>query len=254
MTATSTARVDGRSGLQADKPGTASPVTFITGTTSGIGAALVAHYLERGHRVVGLARREAVVQHERYRHLQADVTDEVALRAAFAEVRRGYGRLDHLINNAGTASMNHAMLTTARSVERLLKVNVQGTFLAAREAAKVMQRQHFGRIVNFTTVAVPLALDGEAAYVASKAAVEGLTRVLAREFAPFGVTVNAVGPTPVKTALIAGVPDAAIAALVGRQAITRLGTMADVANVVDFFLSPESGFVTGQVVYLGGVS
>ncbi|NNL30780.1 MAG: SDR family oxidoreductase, partial [Gemmatimonadetes bacterium] len=111
-----------------------------------------------------------------------------------------------------------------------------------------------GRIVNFSTVAVPLALEGEAAYAASKAAVESLTRVLAKELGSMGITVNAVGPTPIDTDLVRGVPEEKIQALVARQAIGRLGRYEDVTNVVDFYLRPESSFVTGQVVYLGGVS
>jgi 3-oxoacyl-[acyl-carrier protein] reductase len=118
-----------------------------------------------------------------------------------------------------------------------------------------MQRKKIGgRIVNFSTVAVPFALEGEAAYVASKAGVVGLTQVLARELGPYGITVNAVGPTPIETDLIRAVPQDKIQSLLRRQAISRLGTFGDVANVVDFFLRPESEFVSGQTVYLGGVA
>jgi 3-oxoacyl-[acyl-carrier protein] reductase len=97
-------------------------------------------------------------------------------------------------------------------------------------------------------------LEGELAYAASKAAVESMTQVLSRELGSAGITVNAVGPTPVRTDLIAGVSESAIDALLERQAIRRLGEMRDVINVVDFFLDPKSDFVTGQVVYLGGVN
>ena len=174
------------------------------------------------------------------------------MKEALADMRRSFGRLDVLINNAGVAAMNHALLTPMDTVERVLGTNVAGTFLLCREAAKLMQRRKFGRIVNFATVATPFKLEGEAIYAASKAAVVTLTHVLARELADYGITVNAVGPTPIETDLIRNVPSEKIDRLIARQAIRRLGEFRDVANVIDFFLRPESDFVTGQVIYLGG--
>ncbi|MCY1448258.1 3-oxoacyl-[acyl-carrier-protein] reductase FabG [compost metagenome] len=138
-------------------------------------------------------------------------------------------------------------------MEQILDTNVVGSFLFAREAAKLMSTRKYGRIVNFTTVATPLKLEGEAIYAASKAAVKSLTEVMARELAAFGITVNAVGPTPIETDLIRSVPQDKMQRLLARQAIARFGEMADVANVVDFFISEHSGFVTGQNIYLGGV-
>jgi len=203
--------------------------------------------------VVGCGRTPADWSAEGYRHFQVDVREEGEVLALFKEIRALHGRLDHLVNNAGIASMNHALTTPMKTVRDILDVNVASTFLFAREAAKLMMRRRFGRIVNLTSVAVPLHLEGEAAYAASKGAVETLTKVLARELAPFGITVNAVGPGPVDTALIRGVPKDRLDELLGRLAIPRMGEPEDVGNVVDFFLSPASHMVTGQVLYLGGI-
>lgn len=229
------------------------PITLITGTRKGIGKFLADRYVAQGHQVIGCSRGEIDWTLEGYVHYIADVSDEKAVRAIFADLRQKYGRLDHLINNAGMASMNHSLLTPISTVHKLLDTNVVGTFLFCREAAKLMKKNQYGRIVNFSTIAVPLKLPGEAIYVASKAAVLSLTEVLAREFAEFGITVNAIGPVPIETDLIRSVPKEKIDQLLSRQAIHRLGTCADVANVIDFYLQKESGFITGQNLFLGGI-
>jgi 3-oxoacyl-[acyl-carrier protein] reductase len=230
-----------------------TPVLLITGASRGVGRFLAEHYLARGFHVVGCSRGPSDLAHARYAHHCLDVADEAAALGVFSGIRKTWGRLDVLINNAGIAAMNHALLTPVAAVESVLRTNVAGTFLFCREAAKLMQRHKSGRIVNFTTVAVPLKLEGEAAYAASKAAVITLTEILAREFAPYGITVNAVGPTPVRTDLIRHVPEEKLRALVARQAIPRFGEFRDIANVVDFYISPASDFVTGQTLFLGGV-
>lgn len=228
------------------------PVTVVTGARKGIGRHLAQHYVARGHRVIGCSRQEADFSLDGYEHMLVDVSDESAIGEMFSTIRKKYDTLDNLINNAGIASMNHCMLTPLDTAQRIVQTNLIGTFLLSREAAKLMRRSG-GRIVNFTTVARPLKLDGEAIYAASKAAVESLTQIMARELANYGITVNAVGPTPVDTDLTRAVPKQKLDALLARQAIPRFGTFEDVANVVDFFLSPGSGFITGQTLFLGGI-
>jgi 3-oxoacyl-[acyl-carrier protein] reductase len=228
-------------------------IILVTGTRKGIGRSLVEHYLEQGWVVLGCSRGPVDFEHERYTHFCVDVADEKNVTAMFTTLAKTHGSLDALVNNAGIASMNHLLLTPLSTVNRILQTNVVGTFLFCREAAKLMRKNRSGRIVNFATVATPLKLEGEAIYAASKAAIVSLTEVMARELGPLGITVNAVGPTPVQTDLIRSVPKEKMNALLARQAINRYGEFRDICNVIDFFIQPESDFVTGQVVYLGGV-
>ena len=227
-------------------------VTLITGARKGIGRFLADHYLRMGHFVVGCSREPAEAR-DRYEHFCLDVADEGAVKQMMQAVLHKHRRLDHLINNAGIASTGHFLLAPGKTVERVYRTNVLGSFLLCREACKLMKKRRFGRIVNFSTVAVPHRLAGEAVYASSKAAIVSLTEIIAREVAPMGITINAIGPTPVATDLIAAMPPAKVAEVIARQAIPRTGTFADIANVVDFFLRPESSFVTGQIIYLGGL-
>jgi 3-oxoacyl-[acyl-carrier protein] reductase len=226
---------------------------LITGTRKGIGRYLVEHFVRQGAIVHGCSRTAPDWELPGYTHHLADVTDETQVKAMFSAIRKQHARLDILVNNAGIASMNHTLVTPLDTAGRIMNTNVVGTFLVSREGAKIMRNRCFGRIVNLSSVAVALNLEGEALYSASKSAIEQLTRVMARELAEFAITCNCVGPTPIDTDLIKNVSAEKIQSLVQRQAIKRMGTFADVANVIDFLVRPESDFVTGQVIYLGGV-
>jgi 3-oxoacyl-[acyl-carrier protein] reductase len=228
-------------------------IIIITGTRKGIGRYLAVQYLQEGDIVYGCSRRICDIEHPNYHHTRLDVSDEAEVVAFVRNVYKNHKRIDVLINNAGCASMNHFLLTPYDTAKKVFNTNFFGTFLMCREVAKFMVKAKNGRIVNYSTVAVALNLHGELVYSASKAAIEQLTRVLADEIGESGVTVNAVGPTPIDTDLIKNVPENKLQDLLSHQCIKRFGQFEDVKNVIDFFLKPESNFITAQTIYLGGV-
>lgn len=230
-----------------------SDTILITGNRKGIGLHLTKYYLDKGYNVVGCSRGESNLQHSNYLHLTCDVSDENMVKKIVSQAKKKFGTIDILINNAGVASLNHSLLTPGSTVDKVFKTNFYGSFYFSRECAKLMMKKRKGRIVNFSTIAVPLNLDGEMVYASSKAAIEKMTKIMAKELAPYNILVNAIGPTPINTDLIKGVPNDKIKKLLDDQLIPRLGELKDIENVVDFFIDPKSDFITAQVIYLGGL-
>lgn len=228
-------------------------VFLISGASRGIGKALARHYLECGDIVVGCARGTSDIAHKSYRHFALDINDEKAVVAMLRSIKKEFSKVDVCLNNAGIASMNHILTTSYESAKKLVDVNFLGAFLLSREAAKTMIKAKSGVIINFSSVAAALSLEGEAIYSASKAACQSMTKTMAKELASYNIRVNAIAPTPVQTDLIKAVPKDKINALLDAQAIKRFGEFDDIINVIDFFISPRSAFITGQIITLGGV-
>ncbi len=223
---------------------------IVTGASRGLGGHIAAQASAAGYRVVGLARHDAKGGCD-FELRTCDVTDEAAVADTLSDLRRDetlYG----LINAAGIAAMNMAVMTPAATAQRVVDVNLMGTIHCSRLVATWLMKRKRGRIVNFSSIAVPLSLKGEAAYVAAKAGVEGYSKVLARELAEFGITVNVVAPGPVETRLIAKVPPENIEALVARQVIPRMATGDDVWDAVSLLLRPEARMISGLVLPVGG--
>lgn len=237
---------------------TAQPGTIlVTGGAWGIGLAVVEAVLARGWRaaVVDLPGPaiDRLAGREGLRATALDVTDEAAVAAELAAIDRGFGPLRGVVNSAGIASDVAALATGAGLFRRTLEVNVLGSFLVAREAARIMRGQG-GSIVNIASVSGMKGNEGRVAYGASKGAVIQMTRVLAVEFAPLGLRVNVVAPGPIETPLVREVhtPEAR-ASWVAAVPMRRYGTPEDIAAACVFLLDPaQSGYVTGQTLAVDG--
>lgn len=230
-----------------------SNTILITGNRKGIGRYLTEHFLSIGYNVIGCSRQESDLIHQNYLHLICDVTKEQSPKIVIKEGIAKFGKIDVLINNAGIASLNHSVLTPGITVSKVFETNFYGSFFFSREVSKHMMRNKGGKIVNFSTVAVPMNLEGEMIYASSKSAIEMMTRIMSKELAINNIQINAIGPTPISTDLIKTVPKVKIEELINKQSIKRLGTYEDVLNVINFFISPDSSMITGQIIYLGGL-
>lgn len=231
-----------------------NPITFITGTSKGIGRKLAEHYADKNHIVIGCSRSASDFENNNYTHFQADLKNEKDILSIFKYIKKTYGRLDNLINNAGVGVSSPAVLTTTSVFEDVMSINTTGTFICIREAAKIMMKHSYGRIVNFTSGGVVFNLDGALPYTVSKAAVEMLTKSFANELAPYNITVNAVAPGVTNTEMLANyMSQEKYDELMTRNYMIREeSTPQDLANAIDFFLQKESNRVTAQIIYLCG--
>lgn len=231
-----------------------NPVTLITGTSRGIGKELAEYYLSHKHIVIGCSRGHKTIDQTNYTHFQIDITDEKAVITMFRYIKQTYGKLDNLINNASISNTSLGLLTSTYTFENILKVNTTGTFICIREAAKVMIKNHYGRIINFTSGSVPINLDGTIPYTASKAAIEMMTKAFAQELAPYGITVNAIGPGMIDTTMLNKymTKEKYEQLLKYNFIINENTTINDIINIIDFFIKKESYHITAQVIYACG--
>lgn len=223
---------------------------IVTGATRGLGRHIGRQAHECGYRVIGLARRPD--DDLPFETRACDVSDHAQVRSVVRDLR-GDESLYGLINAAGIASMNLVLTTPPETMERLVATNLLGTMYCCQLVGRMLARRKRGRIINVSTIAVPLALAGEAAYVASKAGVEAFSRVLAREMAAHGVRVNTIAPGPIDTDMIAGVDPETIERIVQRQIVPQKATLDDVWRVVEVLLRSDVDMISGNIIHVGGV-
>lgn len=228
-------------------------IVVVTGARKGLGRLLAEYFLGEGAQVIGLSRGDSSITHSNYDHHSIDVGDALAVKATFVKIGRVHGGVHIVINNAGVAEFSHAVLMPAARAEEMVRTNFLGVLYVAREAAKLMRRGKFGRIINIGSVASVMEPAGGSVYAATKAASMTLTGVLAKEFANSAITVNTLSISAFQTDMLEQLPREKVDAIFAALPLPRLATADDVFNVVDFFASSRSSYVTAQTVFLGGI-
>lgn len=227
----------------------------ITGASKGIGLDLAQRLLERGYRVINLSRNAPDFAHDRFETLPVDLLDADAVSATAAQLA-GRG-VTHLIHNAGLIWPNLVEEAEPGDITGLAQLHLGAALTLLKAVLPGMKERRFGRVL-FNGSRAALGVPTRTAYAATKAGMIGMARTWALELAPHGITVNVVAPGPIQTDNFWGIiPKGSDreTELAGRIPVGRLGTTADVSNAFLFFCAPETGFVTGQVLYVcGGAS
>ena len=242
--------------------GFSDKTAVVTGGARGIGFEVAKKFASGGATVVLVDVLEDAMKQAAEKLLAAgakqiltykvDVTDEAAVEKMLDEVAEKCGRIDILVNNAGITRDDLLLRMEAEMWDLVMAVNLKGTFLMTKHAARHMLRQRYGRIVNLASVSGLVGNPGQANYSASKAGVVGFTRTVARELAKRGITCNAVAPGFIKTDMTDVLPEKAKETALAAIPMARMGMPEEVASVVAFFASDEAAYVTGHVLPVDG--
>jgi 3-oxoacyl-[acyl-carrier protein] reductase len=231
---------------------------LVTGATGGIGAAIARALHGQGARVALTGRREAELQAlaselgERAFVAPADLSDPAAPAALVEKVEAEFGALDILVNNAGLTRDGLALRMGDKDWSDVIEVDLTAPFRLARACLRGMMKRRSGRIVSIASIVGVTGNPGQANYAAAKAGLIGMSKALAQEVAPRGVTVNVVAPGFVKTAMTDALNDAQKTALMGRIPMGRMGASADIAAAVAYLASDEAAWVTGVTLHVNG--
>lgn len=234
-------------------------VALISGGSRGLGLALVKSLLDHGYRVATFSRssREAIERlkekySERFSFVEGDMSDHASLVGVVKRVEKDCGPIDVLINNAGIAPDGVLATMQPGQIEQVMAVNLTGTLLLTRLVVRQMVVRSRGNIINISSIIGLRGYAGLAAYSATKAGLDGMTRGLARELGPRNIRVNSIAPGYLETEMTHGLGETQRNQIVRRTPLGRLGTPHDIVGSIHFLLSPGAGFITGQVLVIDG--
>jgi 3-oxoacyl-[acyl-carrier protein] reductase len=223
---------------------------IITGANRGLGKAIADRLIKKNEKVIGLVRSTEKLN---FKTIKCDVGDYTSVKLASREIKKMKIPIKAFINVAGVASMNMAVTSDESTVQKLIQTNLMGTIYCCQLFAPIMIRYKKGSFINFSSIAVALALKGESIYAASKAGVESFSKVFAREVADFNIRVNCIAPGPIQTDLLKGITQTQINNIISQQVIPKQFKKSDICDLIELLISEKSSSISGQVISVGGV-
>jgi 3-oxoacyl-[acyl-carrier protein] reductase len=233
-------------------------VVLVTGSSRGVGLEIANHFLKHHATVIGISKGNSKIENPNYHHFSLDIGDPAAIANCFStQIAKKFKRLDIVINNAAVLTSQFSMIMPIKNAVDMVNVNLLGVFFVSREAAKLMRNKEPGRIINIGSMAVSLEPVGDSVYAATKAGINTLANIMAKEFASYNVTCNTLSISAIETDMLqqhSEVAQIKIKEIIKNLPIPRQAVIDDVLNVIDFFASDRSSYITAQTIYLGGIN
>lgn len=233
-------------------------VALVTGASRGVGLEICNHFLKNGGTVIGISKGSASIENVNYHHFSIDLGDSEALVECFKkQISKQFKSIDFVINNAAVLTSQYAMIMPVKNAVDMVNVNLLGVFFVSREAAKLMRKNAYSRIINISSMAVSLEPAGDSIYAATKVAIQTIANVMAKEFSSMNITCNTLAISAIETDMLQSHSPTAqikIKEIIASMPIARVAEVDDILNVIDFYASARSSYITAQVLYLGGLN
>ncbi len=232
-------------------------IVLITGSSRGVGNIIGKYFLDNNAIVIGLSRGASSIDNRNYFHYEVDLAQPDAITRVFKIIAKEHKRIDIVINNAAVLTSQYSMIMPLKNAIDMVQVDFLAVFLVARESAKLMRKNTYGRIINISSMAVSLEPIGDSLYAACKAGITTLANVMAKEYASMHITCNTVAITAIETDMLKQHSPSArtkIKDIINNLPVPRMAEADDILNVIEFFASERSSYITAQTIYLGGIN
>lgn len=228
-------------------------VAVVTGVSRGLGLGIAGYLSRSNFLVVGISRSAPPSDLDAV-YVNADLTDSGSIVSAFDEIKKQYGRVDVLVNNAAVLDSQYLMIMSTKSIESMVCTNLTGAIIATRESMKIMRKNKYGRIINISSMASVLKPKGDSVYAATKSALEMFSSIIAKEVFTMGITSNVLSISAYDSEMFRSLNHERVQKVIDGLPVPGLVGINNVTNILDYLISTAGDSITGQVIRLGGIS